>query len=115
MDGDWLMGFYRMNAETGELDEAPNSVHAPGYSLLEPEHDQYTYPVDGWTWYPSMAAAVAGQSSSPLSDVDLLVRAEHARETARAAYLDGKNRTMKLLDEADKIGSDAFLAVLAGG
>ena len=34
-----------------------NSVHGPGFTLLEQEHEVHTYPVDGWYWFANLDAA----------------------------------------------------------
>ena len=34
-------------------------VCGPTYTLIESEHDTYTYPVDGWYWFDSEAEARA--------------------------------------------------------
>ena len=43
------MAFYRLQDE--QLQEAPNFVYAPSYTLSREEKDTYDYPVDGWYWF----------------------------------------------------------------
>lgn len=56
-------GFY-----TTDLRYAPNSVYGPGYTLLIADKDTYTYPVNGWTYYASRAAAVEASLGASGSD-----------------------------------------------
>jgi hypothetical protein len=52
-------GFYSVN-ENNELEYGPDLVQLPsGVVLLRDEHTQYTYPVEGWTWYDSCEEAQA--------------------------------------------------------
>lgn len=48
-------GFYKI--ENGVLLYAPNAVLNKNYTLLKEEHDTYTYPVDGWSWFNSLQEA----------------------------------------------------------
>jgi hypothetical protein len=52
-------GFYSVN-ENNELEYGPDLVQLPsGTVLLSDEHTQYSYPVEGWTWYESREEAQA--------------------------------------------------------
>ncbi|OQA94181.1 MAG: hypothetical protein BWY22_02593 [Bacteroidetes bacterium ADurb.Bin217] len=44
-----MKGFIK-TTETGEVLFAPNFVSARDYELLAENHEEYTYPVDGWEW-----------------------------------------------------------------
>jgi hypothetical protein len=58
-------GFYSYSND--ELFYAPNFVQLPsGQVLLAEEHDQYTYPVDSWSWFESRRLAT--QALVPLQD-----------------------------------------------
>ena len=48
-------GFYKI--ENGELLYAPNAVLNKNYTLFREEHDTYTYPVYGWSWFNSLQEA----------------------------------------------------------
>lgn len=48
-------GFYKISE--GELLYAPNAVYNKDYELLRDNHTNYTYPVDGWTWFDSREEA----------------------------------------------------------
>ena len=48
------MPFFKKDGD--QLLEGPN-VEGPGYSLCEVARDEYTYPVDGWYWFPDAATA----------------------------------------------------------
>jgi hypothetical protein len=43
-------GFYKLNEENIWM-HAPNFVYGPEIELLRENKDNYSYPVDGWTWY----------------------------------------------------------------
>jgi hypothetical protein len=47
-----MEGFYKLN-EDNELMCAPNFVCTPDYELYKEQHETYTYPVDGWSWFNS--------------------------------------------------------------
>jgi len=51
------MPFYKLI--NGEMLEAPNFVHGPGFSLLNEQKSAYTYPVDGWYWFDAYEEAKA--------------------------------------------------------
>ena len=52
------MSFFRIDNE--ELQEAPNFVHAPDYSLLAEDKDSYSYPTQGgWFWFDTEEEAKA--------------------------------------------------------
>ena len=55
-------GYYKLDAD--QILAAPNSVDGPGYSLTRDNHADNTYPVDGWYWCDSYAAALALLASS---------------------------------------------------
>lgn len=44
-----MKGFIK-TTETGEVLFAPNFVSAKDYELLAEKHEEYEYPIDGWTW-----------------------------------------------------------------
>lgn len=48
-------GFYKL--EDGELLYAPNFVSGPGFELLAELRENYSYPVEGWTWFDSLEGA----------------------------------------------------------
>lgn len=50
-------GFYK--SENGDLLYGPHYVLNMNYELRAESHDQHTYPVDGWYWFESEAAARA--------------------------------------------------------
>lgn len=52
-------GFYKKNGET--LHFAPTAVHYPGGSILVANHAEYTYPVEGWSYYESAEAAYSAE------------------------------------------------------
>lgn len=54
-------GFYKKNKEGNALHFAPTAVHYPGGSILVANHAEYTYPVEGWTYYESSEAAYAAE------------------------------------------------------
>jgi len=56
------MPFYKRENE--ELLIAPNFVISPTFELREESHDQNTYPVEGWHWFPNLDAAMAALSQS---------------------------------------------------
>lgn len=47
-------GFYKLD---GELLYGPNFVLNANYELRKETHEEHTYPVDGWYWFDSEAAA----------------------------------------------------------
>ena len=52
-------GFYKYDQADNLLRFAPTYVYAPNYTLLADQHETYTYPVDGWTWFETTEAAEA--------------------------------------------------------
>lgn len=51
-----MAAFYRVENE--ELQEAPNFVYAPTYTLSKEEKDTYTYPTEGgWYWFDTIEEA----------------------------------------------------------
>ena len=50
-------GFYRREGDT--LICAPNTVHAPDYTLLRSDRARIALPKDGWDWFDSAEAAYA--------------------------------------------------------
>ena len=52
------MSFYKKDND--DLLSAPNSVTGPNFELLSENKDTYTYPVDGWYWFDTLDAAMAG-------------------------------------------------------
>lgn len=55
-------GFYKYD---GQLLYAPNAVYNANYTLLKPDKNDYTYPVDGWTWFDSLEAACDAYGLDP--------------------------------------------------
>jgi hypothetical protein len=52
MGGDHMTrAFYKL--DNGQLLYAPNSVLHATYELHADQHQTYTYPVDGWSWFES--------------------------------------------------------------
>jgi len=49
--------FYKLDNE--QLLYAPNSVLHATYELHADQHQTYTYPIDGWTWFESDVEARA--------------------------------------------------------
>jgi len=43
-------GFYKRDPDSKELLFAPNGVYGPGFTLLAERREEYSFPVDGWTW-----------------------------------------------------------------
>jgi hypothetical protein len=50
-------GFYKFNNDV--LSYAATGVYAPNLTLRATDHEDYTYPVDGWYWFDSEAQAEA--------------------------------------------------------
>lgn len=50
-------GFYKLDPG-GSLLYGPNFVVNADYTLVRADHATYTYPVDGWYWFDSEAAAL---------------------------------------------------------
>ncbi len=52
-----MTGFYKLDTESNELLHGANFVHAPGFSLLASDIDEYinleVLPMDGWYWFNS--------------------------------------------------------------
>lgn len=44
-------------------------VEGQEYMLSELGKDEYTYPVDGWYWFPDLNAAIAGINTAPTNTV----------------------------------------------
>jgi len=47
---------------------APNFVMAKNYQLIAEKHDEYTYPIDGWSW----------DDNFEYPDIDMLINSEIA-------------------------------------
>lgn len=44
--------------QDGELQEAPNFVYAPDYTIVAEKRDVYEYPTKGgWTWFDTITEA----------------------------------------------------------
>ena len=65
MDCGWIIeikymettqGFYKKDGDT--LLYGPNFVLNENYELRAETKDQYTYPVDGWSWFDSKEEAI---------------------------------------------------------
>lgn len=50
------MPFYKIDGT--ELLEAPTTVQGPDYQLYEYEHENHSYPVEGWYWFADRPTAV---------------------------------------------------------
>ena len=50
------MAYYKRDGE--ELLTAPNGVDGPGYSLTVENHNEHTYPVNGWYWFDTLDQAL---------------------------------------------------------
>lgn len=51
-----MAAFYRVQDE--QLQEAPNFVYAPTYTLSKEEKDTYAYPTEGgWYWFDTIEEA----------------------------------------------------------
>ena len=50
------MPFYKIDGT--ELLEAPTTVQGPDYFLYDQQHEEYTYPVEGWYWFTDRESAV---------------------------------------------------------
>ena len=61
-------GFYKF--QDGEFRYAPESVYAPGFTLLIADHENYAYPMDGWHYFASRAEAEAFFEINGRSQVD---------------------------------------------
>ena len=44
-----MKGFIK-TTETGEVLFAPNFVMSKDYELIAENHEDYSYPIDGWEW-----------------------------------------------------------------
>jgi len=65
------MPFYKIDGT--ELLEAPTTVQGPDYALYENQHEEYTYPVEGWYWFSDRETAVVSLGYvEPISDTKLL-------------------------------------------
>lgn len=51
------MAFFK--SDEGQLLAAIERVSGPDFELRVEQHDQYTYPVDGWFWFDTEAEARA--------------------------------------------------------
>lgn len=56
------MPFYKK--QDGQL-VSGEFIDGPGYMLSEVGKDEHTYPVDGWYWFESLDAAIAGLANAP--------------------------------------------------
>jgi hypothetical protein len=75
MDGNRMSidtsGFYKLDGD--EVLFAPNFVHGPfeAYSLTRADRLTYTYPVDGWYWFDTIALAYEFFALNPVQDFSL--------------------------------------------
>jgi hypothetical protein len=91
-------GFYRI--ENNRLFYTPNDLHGPGYSLFAAEHENYTYPVEGWVWAENREEAKALLG---LSAIDTAAKQLEAQlNVAVKAHLDSlaKDRGFDSMDAA---------------
>lgn len=65
-DKDKDMAFYKKQGEELLVSEF---VDGQGYMLSETSKDEYTYPIDGWSWFVNLDAAISGISSGLDSSV----------------------------------------------
>jgi len=74
-------------------------IEGQGYTLSENGKDEYTYPVDGWYWFPDLDTAIANinNPSGPL-----VVSNRQARlALLQAGLLDTVNNTISTLGSPD--------------
>jgi len=50
-------GFYKLDTEEGIILYAPNSVHAPTFTLLKEVAENKTGIYDGWQWFETAEEA----------------------------------------------------------
>ena len=65
-------GFYSKDMY-GSLEYAPNSVHAPTFTLLKENKDTYNYPVEEWYWFDTREEAVSFFEPSP-TDFEIVAK-----------------------------------------
>ena len=92
-------GFYKFTAN--ELRYAPNSVHAPNFTLIAADHASYTYPVEGWHYFDSYEAAESyfelnGASNTDWPGFRQAIMTENGYVAAMAAALDSENNPARL-------------------
>lgn len=71
------MPFYKK--DNTELLVSPTRVEGPGFSLDAETHTEQTYPVEGWYWFDSLEAAMAGMTGTPNNGVPQQVTMRQAR------------------------------------
>jgi hypothetical protein len=72
------MGFYKI--QNDELLSAPESVHAPDYTLIAETKDEHVYPVDGWHWFDSLTEAMSALLKAPVDGVPQSVSFRQAKQ-----------------------------------
>jgi hypothetical protein len=63
-------GFYKF--EDGNWQYAPNFVYGPGYELTREKKDEYSYPVEGWSWYNESPIENESNNDNTIDAVDQL-------------------------------------------
>lgn len=79
------MSFYKVSGE--DLQVAPNSVHAPDYTLLAETHLANTYPVDGWYWFDTLQEAMTQLVRVPIAGVPQVISKRQGRAQLKAEGL----------------------------
>lgn len=97
-------GFYKKNKEGDALHFAPTAVHYPGGSLLIANHAEYTYPVQGWTYYESAEAAYTAEGL-PFPEPKALAKRPNIAEkiAARRAMTREEREAERAQREANRI------------
>lgn len=95
------MPFYKK--DNTELLVSPTRVEGPGFSLNAETHTEQTYPVEGWYWFDSLEAAMAGMTTVPNNGVPQQVTMRQARLALHAAgLLEGVDAAIASLPEPAK-------------
>lgn len=63
-------GFY--NNDEGSLLFAPNIVSSPDFELLREKKDEYSYPVNGWSWFDSEEEAKTELGIKEVADLSAM-------------------------------------------
>lgn len=82
--------------ENGDFQFAPNSVHAPGFTLLIADHESYTYPIDGWYYFDGLLEAetffgINGRGQTNWAEFRRAIFAENGYVAAHALALKSEN------------------------
>ena len=92
-------GFYKF--ENDELRYGSTSVHAPNFTLVEANHANYNYPVEGWYYFNSYEEAEAyfelnGASNTDWAGFRHAILTENGYVDALARALDSENNSARL-------------------